>query len=166
MVLLFWFLTVACSCCSYLYVGSASVFRKLLSIYVPGYSNGKSLVLRHVLVSDLPTFFFIKKLLFLLKNNNFKWYSGRKIGDAKFYIHRQHIILVYIHRTFLTAEGKQIWHKFIIILLCSIIKWPFNWQSDLIGLHASFIFSHFHLWDWPINYDGPFSAKSNYTCKV
>ena len=60
---------------------------------------------------------------------------------------------------------EQIWHKFINILLCSIIKWPFNWQCDLIELHASFIFSYFHLWDSPINYDCLSSAKSSYKCE-
>ena len=40
------------------------------------------------------TTFFIKKK----KKKNFEWYRRGKIGDAKFYIHRQHIILVLKHK--------------------------------------------------------------------
>ena len=70
-------------------------------------------------ISD-PSTFFIKKTTFLLKMN-FEEYYRRKIGDAKFYIHRQHKIYKFTYITFLTPEDKQIWHNFINILLCSII---------------------------------------------
>ena len=51
---------------------------------------------------------------------NFEGYSRRKIGDAKFYIHRQHKIYVYLYYIS-EAEDIQIWNSFINILLCSII---------------------------------------------
>ena len=53
---------------------------------LPGYSNEKSLVL---LVLIFLLFFFLLKATFLFKKKmNFEWYSRRKIGDAKFHIHR------------------------------------------------------------------------------
>ena len=44
-------------------------------------------------ISDPSTFLWKRKnKLFLLKKMSFEGYSCRKIGDAKFYIHRQHKI--------------------------------------------------------------------------
>ena len=43
-------------------------------------------------ISDPSTYFMKKKKYFFIKKNNFEGYSRRKIGDAKFYIHRQHKI--------------------------------------------------------------------------
>ena len=40
-------------------------------------------------ISVPSTFFYENKTIFLLKKMNFEGYSRRKIGDAKFYIHRQ-----------------------------------------------------------------------------
>ena len=54
------------------------------------YSNGKSLVLLFLIF-----LLFIKKI------------SRRKIGYAKFYIRRHHIILVHVYTSFLTVTGKQ-----------------------------------------------------------
>ena len=42
-------------------------------------------------ISD-PSTFFYEKNYFFIKKMNFEGYSRRKIGDAKFYIHRQHKI--------------------------------------------------------------------------
>ena len=103
-------------------------------------------------ISDLSTFLFKKC-------------SRRKIGDTNFYIRLYHIISVYVYYiNFLTAKGKQSWHKFINILLCSIVKWPFNWQSDLIDFACFIYFLTFSPWDWQINYDRLSSAKNNYEC--
>ena len=51
-------------------------------------------------ISDLSTFSLLKRYFLFKKKKkeDFECYSRRKIGGAKFYIHRQHIILVYIQR--------------------------------------------------------------------
>ena len=58
----------------------------------------RSAVVPNCTISDVSTFF-IKKTIttFLFKKMNFEWYRCGKIGDAKFYMHRQHVILVLKH---------------------------------------------------------------------
>ena len=76
-------------------------------------------------ISDLSTF--------LLKKWILKGIPVEKLVMQNF-IFTASIKYMVTYIKFLTAEDKQIWHKFINILLCSIIiiKQPFNWQSDLI----------------------------------
>ena len=52
-----------------------------------------------------PSTFFMKENYFFIKKMNFEGYSRRNIGAAKFYIHRQHKIYVYLY--YISDSGRQ-----------------------------------------------------------